>query len=210
MYRPDIRRLLEVEEAAETISRGEVVAFPTETSYGLGARFDAPRALKRIFEIKQRPADKPLLLLISRREHIFLLVRECSPTAERLMERFWPGPLTLLLPALPDLDAALTGATGKVGIRISSHDTAKALVEATGVPITATSANLTGLPPALSPEEVARQLADTGLKWILDGGELVPSPPSTILDCSQEPPILVRQGRIAWREIEQVIGEGGR
>ena len=205
MSPPEPRLLQRVEEAAGAILAGEVVAFPTETSYGLAAAWDLPRPLELIFQMKGRPAGKPLLLLLAHGGQLPMVTSAVPLAARPLMERFWPGPLSLLLPARPGLPWALTGSTGRVGVRISSHPLALELTARVGRPITATSANRAGLPPALSPQEVAEQLGPAGLSLIMDGGTLPPSPPSTIVDVTASPPRLVREGRVEWREIEEAL-----
>ncbi len=196
----------QVQQAAELLKRGKVGSIPTETSYGLAASIRQEEALLRIFGMKRRLKDKPLLVLIS---HISMLEQLTeTPLPKHLLEiakRFWPGPVTLLMPALPHLPYPLTGHTGKIGVRISSNTTATRLVEILGHPVTATSANLSGKPPCFSPEEVMRQLEEDPPDFILDGGVLPPGPPSTILDCTVYPPLPVRTGAISR---EQLIKAG--
>ncbi len=171
-----------VEQAAEVLRHGGVVAFPTETSYGLGAVVDNVRALEYIYEIKKRPQDKPLLVLVDSVERMDGLVSNISHAARKLMDHFWPGPLTILFPAAPGLAWPLHCGTGKIGIRISSNPWAQALVEKLGRPVTATSANVSGMPPAADAQEVAEQLAHPGPDFILDGGPLSHGASSTIVD----------------------------
>ncbi len=159
-----------IERAAQIILRGGVVAFPTETFYGLGADTLNETALRKIFAMKGRAEDKPLLLLIAEMAWVPRLVRRIPPGAERLMEQFWPGPLTLVFEASSELSPFLTGASGKVGLRVSSHAAALALTRAAGRAITATSANLSGEPSASLPAEVLRSLGES-LDAVLDGGK---------------------------------------
>ena len=173
-----------VSKAAEILNRGGVVAFPTETSYGLGASVDNADALQRIYEIKKRPRGKPLLVLIDSVARLDGLVSSIPPAARRLMDHFWPGPLTILFPAASGLAWPLHGGTGKIGVRISSNPWAQALVEKLGRPVTATSANLSGLPPAADAREVERQLASPAPDFILNGGILSHGTCSTIVDVS--------------------------
>jgi len=188
-------------EAAEKIRMGGVVAFPTETGYGLGASILVPEALERIFSIKKRPSYKPLLVLISQTAELDLLVSDVPAAAIPLMDRFWPGPLTLLLPARPDIHNLLTADTGKIGVRISSNPWATELIKKAGVPITATSANLSGQEMSYSAQEVASALASCPPDYILDGGVISPGPPSTIVDITQDPPLIVREGAIPPKDI---------
>ncbi len=196
------RLLTDPAEAAGLLSQGMVGAIPTETAYGLAASLKKEAALERIFSIKKRPRQKPLLLLISDPS----MLEELSPlplstAAEAIIRTFWPGPVTLLLPARPGLPFEVTGGTGKVGVRISSNHMALDLVRISGFPVTATSANLSGQPPCLSPEEVMKQLSADPPDFILDGGTLPPSPPSTIVDCSGDRPVLVRAGVVTVEEL---------
>ncbi len=186
-----------IKRAADTITGGGVVAFPTETSYGIGAAWNIPSALDRVFEIKHRPRSKPLLLLVAEKEWLDLLTARIPSYAKQLMDRFWPGPLTILLPAKPNLPAPITGATGKVAVRISSNPTAFELTKAAGRPITATSANLAGAEPCRSPQEILKQLTAPCPDLVLDDGILPPSPPSTIVDCTGPAPELVRKGALS-------------
>lgn len=198
-----------VEEAARFLRAGGVVAFPTETSYGLAASILSLPALERIFRMKRRPSEKPLLVLVSRVPELMGLTDVIPEEAIPLMDRFWPGPLTILFPALPDLPWPLAGPTGKIGVRISSHPLAQALVTAVGSPITATSANLSGLAPACDPEEIRRQFAGDPPDAILDGGRTTGGPPSTIVDATTSPVLIVRVGAIPEGTIRRVIRERG-
>ncbi len=185
-----------IEQATEIIRGGGVVAFPSETSYGLAASIRHIHALEQIYAIKRRARNKPLLVLISDPSQLDLLVSQIPSIAPSLIRRFWPGPLTLLFPARPGLPWPLCGDTKKVGIRISSHPWAQALVRALGDPMTATSANLSGHPPGCTAREVLDQLRSPGPDYILDGGLTSGGAPSTILDISISPPHIVRKGAI--------------
>jgi len=190
----------EISRASQMILQGNVVAFPTETFYGLGADALHVPALQKIFQIKGREEDKPLLLLIADRNWLPKWAETITPLAERLMERFWPGPLTLVFAACPYLPSLLTANTGKIGLRISSHPVAQALVQAVGRAITATSANLSGHPGASSADEVSRVLG-TRIEAILDGGKTAGGLGSTVLDVSSASPKILRQGAITQEEL---------
>ncbi len=205
LTREDTKR---VEQALDSLLEGGVVAFPTETSYGLGAAVDDRRALERIYEIKKRPAEKPLLVIVDSRERMAGLVTKIPPAAIRLMEKFWPGPLTILFPAAQGLPWPLHCGTGRVGIRVSSNPWAHALSSALNKPLTATSANLSGRLPAVSAREVEEQLVSPAPDFILDGGRLNQGACSTIVDVTPEdgaeaehPIRLIRKGVIAPEEI---------
>jgi L-threonylcarbamoyladenylate synthase len=159
------------------LSRGEIVAFPTESSYGLGVNALSLHALDRLFARKGREPGKPPPILISDEAMLKLLVAEVPPRAQELMARFWPGPLTLVLPARPGLPEPLVS-EGGVGVRRSPHPLADALVAAFGGPVTATSANLSGRPAALTAAEVVAAFGDA--LHLLDGGDAPGAPPSTV------------------------------
>jgi len=183
-----------VKRAVSILKKGGVIAFPTETSYGLGASISTDKALERIYEIKKRPKEKPLLVIISSLEQLDYLAEDITPAAQALIAKFWPGPLTLLLKARHGLHWALTGSTGKVGVRLSSHPWATAIVSSLGIPITATSCNLAGAPPANTPEEVAKRLKYYPLDYICPAGPTPGGPPSTIVDTTVSPPMIIRAG----------------
>jgi L-threonylcarbamoyladenylate synthase len=196
-----------IEKSAQIILQGGVVSFPTETFYGLAVDPLNERALQKIFQIKGREESRPLLLLIGDRTWVPGIARKISPLAERLMEKFWPGPLTLVLGALPHLPALITANTGKVGLRVSSHPVARALALAAGRAITGTSANLSGRPSLLSAQEVFRALG-RNLDAILDGGNTVGGLGSTVLDVSGVLPRIIREGVISREELSPFIGKG--
>jgi L-threonylcarbamoyladenylate synthase len=189
-----------IEKASQIILRGGVVAFPTETFYGLGADVLDLEALQKVFQIKRREENKPLLLLVADQTWLPELVKEIPPVAGKLMEKFWPGPLTLVFQASPHLPSVLTANTGRVGLRISSHPVAQALVQAVGRAITATSANVTGQPSASLASEVSHALGK-GVDAILDGGKTAGGVGSTVLDVSGVLPKIIRQGTVSPTEL---------
>ncbi len=191
----------QIDEAARLIKSGKVCVIPTETAYGLAASIECEDALKRIYLIKKRPFNKPLLLLISDLEQAPVNMRKIPPYVYTLIDKFWPGPLTLLLPAYEGVSPFLTGDTGKVGVRMSSHDITHELVKRVGRPITGTSANLSGRGLTKTVEEVKAQLKDPSPDFYLDAGEIPPGPPSTILDCTEQGPLIIRQGAISQEDI---------
>lgn len=187
-------------KAGQLILGGKVVAFPTETFYGLGADALDVQALQKIFRIKGREENKPLLLLVADRTWLPGLVKRISPRAERLMERFWPGPLTLVFEAAAHLPSIITAHTGKVGLRISSHPAAQVLVQVVGRAITATSANVSGQPSVSLAGEVFQALGKK-IDAILDGGKTVGGLGSTVVDVSGVSPKIIRQGAIPQAEL---------
>jgi L-threonylcarbamoyladenylate synthase len=198
-----------IEEAARIILQGGVVAFPTETFYGLAADALNERAPQKIFQIKGREENKPLLLLVADRSWVPGLVRKISPLAERLMEKFWPGPLTLVFEASPHLPAILTANTGKVGLRISTHSVARSLVQAVGRAITGTSANLSGQPSVSTAEEVFQALGSSKLDAILDGGKTAGGLGSTVVDVSGISTQVIREGVISRRGLARFLRKDG-
>lgn len=174
---------------------GELVAFPTETFYGLGVNALDSRAVARVFAVKGRPESKPLLVLVDSVKMAESLTPEVSDLARRLMATHWPGPLTLVFKAAPELPAELTAGTGTVGIRMPSHPVALGLVRAARLPVTAPSANPSGAEPPITARAV-RQYFEGKIHLILDGGPTPGGPPSTVLDVSVSPPRLVRAGAI--------------
>jgi len=182
-------------EAAAVIRRGGIALYPTETFYGLGVLFNNEEALVRLFAAKGRRETKPVLLLIENSMELEKLTPEIIPEALALAERWWPGPLTMLFRALPNLSPYLTGDEGKIGCRISSHPLAQRLVELVGEPITSTSANLAGAPSATRIADISPGLLDL-VDVIIDAGETPGGPASTLLDVSAHPFIVLREGAI--------------
>ncbi len=192
--------------ASRIILRGGVVAFPSETFYGLGADAGNVRALEKVFQAKGREQHKPLLLLVADRTWVSGLVNEIPAVAESLMERFWPGPLTLIFEASPRLSPLLTGGTGRVGLRISSHPVAQALVRKVGKAITGTSANLSGQRSASLAAEVLRAMGG-GIDAILDGGQTAGGLGSTLLDVTGERLQIIRRGAIPRSQLTGFLGQ---
>lgn len=196
-----------IKQASQLILQGGVVAFPTETFYGLGADAGDVVAVQKVFQIKGREENKPLLLLVAGRTWVQDLVKKISPAAEALIERFWPGPLTLVFEASAHLPPILTANTGKVGLRVSSHPVTQALVQAVGRAITGTSANLSG---QASPSLAAQVSQALGKKVdaILDGGKTAGGLGSTVLDVSAVLPKIIRQGAISQEELAPFLEAG--
>ncbi len=189
-----------IEAAARLVRRGGVVAFPTETSYGLGVDPYNPAALARLFAAKGRPPDKPVLVLVASEAMLAGLVRDVPLPYRPLMARFWPGPLTLVFPARPGLPRLLTGGTGTIGVRISSHPLAGALVAAVGGPVTATSANRSGLAPARSVAAVRDQLQDA-IDGVVDGGASPSASVSSIVAIHGGELRCVREGAVPFTAV---------
>lgn len=177
------------------LNTGGIAAYPTETFYGLGARFDHAHALNRIYALKHRPQDKALPVIIANRHQLALLAETVPVTAEVLIERFWPGPLTLILPARSSLTEGIVYEQ-KIAVRIPGPSFALELVHAAGFPITSTSANPSGMPPARNIAMITGYFAH-GIDLIVNGGETVSLTPSTIIDLCGEIPRIVREGAIS-------------
>ena len=194
------------EETARVLRRSGVIAMPTETFYALGASVQDDVALRRVCVIKGRPQGKPLLALIADRAQLTALVDEVTSAATTLMERFWPGPLTLIFPASLLLPEALTAGTGSVGVRQPAHAGLASLLRHVG-PLTGTSANRSGEPPARTAEEVQTTLGSE-VDLILDGGSTTGGLPSTIVD-TVGPLRLLREGPISRQQIEAALSMVG-
>ena len=190
--------------AVEVLRAGGVVAIPTDTLYGLAASaFDAD-AVQKIFEIKGRDRGIALPLLLGDKEDVSLYASPVPAAAWRLIERFWPGPLTIVLPRTDRVPEDVTGGRSTVALRVPDHPVPRLLARRLGTPITGTSANLSGAEPARSAAGVARQLG-VMLDMVFDGGTLPESTPSTIVDLAVSPPRVVRSGAISEHELAGVI-----
>jgi len=193
-----------VDEAVSHLYKGNIVSFPTETYYGLGVDPFCKESVRKIFTIKNRPLDKALLLLISSEEMLGEIVSCIPDVFTPLMEKFWPGPLTLLFPAGKHIDSLLTGGTGNIGVRISSHRLAFHLCNKWNRAVTATSANVTGQNPASKAYEV-RKIFSTSVDYVLDGGQTEGRSGSTIIGYEQDRIKLVRSGPITLNQIKKVL-----
>lgn len=184
-----------LQEAVSSLRQGKLVAFPTETFYGLGANAMDPEAVARVFRVKGRSESKPLLILVDSERMAESLAREVSDGARRLVAAYWPGPLTLVFRASRELPPALGAGTGTVGMRMPGHPVALALVRAAGFPVTAPSANPSGEEPPTTAGAV-RRFFEGKVDLILDGGPTTGGRPSTVLDLSVSPPRLIRHGAV--------------
>ena len=192
-----------LEQILSFLRAGGVIAFPTDTAYGLGADPFNDGAVRRIFEIKGRPETKPILLLVSSMEMANRVVT-LSEKAVALAERFWPGPLTMVLPARDTVSSGITAGTGTVGIRWADAPFAQRLLTAFDRPITATSANLAGRPSTVTIAEVREQLGES-LDLVVDGGTLPARGGSTLIDLTAIPARLLREGPIPEAELSDVL-----
>ncbi|MBN2568491.1 MAG: threonylcarbamoyl-AMP synthase, partial [Deltaproteobacteria bacterium] len=184
-----------IHRAVEILRAGGVIAYPTETLYGLAADARNKEAIERIFAIKGRDFDKPIPLIIGNREALSTLVSEVSERSAGLINLFWPGPLTLIFHASERISDRLTAGTGKIGIRLSSHQIAWSLATVLHGAITATSANISGESGISSPEGVSHTMGNH-IDALIDGGVTAGGPGSTVLDVTCDPPVVLRDGAI--------------
>jgi L-threonylcarbamoyladenylate synthase len=195
----------QIERAVEIVRQGGLVAFPTETVYGLGADASNPQAMKKLYAVKRRPADHPVIVHFASVEDAFAWAREVPGAARKLAERFWPGPLTLILKRSARAADFVTGGQDAVGLRVPSHPVARELLKCFGKGIAAPSANRFGL---VSPTTAAHVREDLGsdVDLVLEGGASEVGIESTILDLSGARPVLLRPGRISKEELQAVLG----
>lgn len=195
------------ERARQIVEGGGVIAFRTDTFYGLGVNPLDPFALERLNELKGREG-KPILLLISRKSAAERFITDENEAFRHLAEKFWPGALTLVAKARAELPQTLTAGTGTIGVRLPDDEEARALVDACGGALTATSANPAGRTPASEASEVAAYLA-RGLDLIIDGGSARTDQPSTVLDTSRTPALLIREGVVKRETLAASLEEIG-
>jgi L-threonylcarbamoyladenylate synthase len=192
-----------VARAARVLAAGGIVVYPTETLYALGADACNLAALRRLVELKGREAGKPVAVLIDGTDMLRDLAAEIPPEAEALMRRFWPGPLTLVLRARSSVSPVLTGGGDGIGVRLSSHPLAAALVRALGRPVTAPSANPAGMPPPVRVDQ-ARAYFGTRVDFYLDGGQLRGEPASTVVDIRAGLEV-IRQGAVPTEDLRAAL-----
>jgi L-threonylcarbamoyladenylate synthase len=189
-----------ISRAAKAVAGGGVIIFPTRGLYGLGADAFNPGAVRRIFQIKGRPPNKPLLVLISDPAEVSRLTAAIGPAARHLMRCFWPGGVTFVLPARKELAVELTGGGNKIGVRQTAHPVAAALVQTVGSPMTGTSANISGAGGCAQVSEIDPALIEA-VDLVLDCGALAGGPGSTVVDVSTAAPVVLRQGAVEGRRI---------
>jgi L-threonylcarbamoyladenylate synthase len=190
--------------AAAVIKDGGVVAFRTDTFYGLAVDPFNTSAVQRLKSAKGRDDAKPILLLISDQSQLARLVAQRTPTFDKAVESFWPGPITLVINAVGNLPVEITAGTGTVGLRLPSESSVRNFVYDCGGALTATSANVSGKPPARNAVEVAAQL-DERIDLIVDAGEVTVTEPSTVLDVTHEPAKLIREGALSRATISAIL-----
>jgi L-threonylcarbamoyladenylate synthase len=195
--------MFRLEDGIAALQAGELIVYPTETFYAIGADAFSSIALRRLFEVKGREPGRPVGLIAADTAMAFSVAREVPTDARRLADAFWPGPLTLVLPARDDIAPELAGADG-VGVRVSPNPVARALSGGIGRPITATSANLSGETPASTLEQARSGLGEK-VKVYLEGGKLMASAPSTVVAVNQSGWKMVRLGAISERQLAMAL-----
>jgi L-threonylcarbamoyladenylate synthase len=195
----------QVELGVSILKQGGLVAFPTDTVYGLGARANIPQAVERVYRVKERPPNMALPLLLADMSQISEVAEPVPPIAWLLASKFLPGALTIVLPKSRSVPDIITAGGVTVAIRIPAHPVPVALVRSLGMPIVGTSANLSGKPSALTADEVYSQFGDK-VDLVIDGGKCPGGRESTIIDVTGEVPIILREGAISQEELRQVCG----
>lgn len=198
-----------ITEACSFLKAGEVVAFPTETVYGLGADATSESAVSKIFEAKGRPSDNPLIVHVANRKQLGGIVSDYPEYVEKLIDVFSPGPITYVLPSNYTVAANVSAGLDTVGVRIPNHPAAKALLEKCQLPIAAPSANKSGKPSPTKAVHVLDDL-DGKIHAVLDGGSATVGLESTVVDCTGQYPVILRLGQITQEEIRQVVGNAER
>ncbi len=199
--RPDQRL---IDEAADIVNRGGIVIFPTRTLYGMGADALNQDAVSRVFCAKQRAENNPLSVLVSSIDAVALLAADIPDVALRLMRNFWPGRLTIVFSARPEVPAGLTAGSGKIGIRVPEHPVAIRLVASLKCPLTATSANISGHAGASRVNALPEKLLGQADR-VLDAGELSGGTGSTVVDITVHPPAILREGTVSAEELFDVL-----
>ena len=189
-----------IKEAAGVVERGGVIVFPTRCLYGLGADAMNPDAVERIIEIKQRPKENPILVLVDSKNQLEKLVQKIPPPADAIMAAFWPGKVTLVFEARDTLPGLLTAQTGKIGVRLAGHPITAALLQQVKGPVTGTSANLSGSPGCYRLPDLDPQIGGQ-VDLVLDAGTLKGGVGSTVVDVTQEPPRILREGELTASQI---------
>ncbi|MCT4592754.1 MAG: L-threonylcarbamoyladenylate synthase [Anaeromicrobium sp.] len=194
----------ELEESAKILNEGGTVAFPTETVYGIGANALEEEAVKKIFEAKGRPSDNPLIVHISKEDQLKELAKDINKNAQLLIEKFWPGPLTIILNKRDKVPNCTTGGLNTVAIRMPSHRLARKLIGLSKVPVAAPSANISGKPSPTKGEHVVKDLKNR-VDGIICGGHVQIGLESTVIDATGEVPIILRPGGVTKEEIEEAL-----
>lgn len=192
-------------EAAEVLRGGGLVAYPTDTLYGLGANAFDGKAVKKVFEAKRRSRDSPLPVLVSSMSQVKAISSEVNDETKTLISRFWPGPLTVIVKASKELPHEVTACTGKVGVRMPDNRVALSLITSLGLPVTGASANISGKVSPISAEDVISELGDE-IDVVIDGGSDLLGIESTVVDATGPEPLIVREGAVLKEDLEEALG----
>lgn len=193
-----------IARAADILAGGGIIAYPTETFYGLGADATNEKAIEKIFAAKGRNFKNPISLIIGKPDDIHPLVKDIPVSAKKLMDAFWPGALTIVFQASDKISPLLTAGSGKIGLRVSSHPLALKIVQKLKKPLTATSANQSGAPECSDASDVIVQIGDK-IDAIVNGGQTEGGKASTLVDITCDPPVILREGVISKKTIEKCI-----
>ena len=196
---------LKIEEAAQIIKNGGLVVFPTETVYGIGANGLNPEAVEKIYTAKGRKQNKPLILLVSNKKMLDQIVEEINEVEAKLIEAFWPGPLTIVFKRKPCVPSVVTGGQDTVGVRLTSGEIALKLIEASGCPIAAPSANISGKPSGTAVEDIFNDFKDK-VDCFIDTGRIKDALESTVVRVIDGVPTILRPGKITAEQIKEVVG----
>jgi len=194
----------DIAQAVDVLRQGGIVAFPTDTVYGVGADVRQPEAIAALYEVKERPLSKAIPVLLARAEDLCSVAREVPKSAWRLAEQFWPGALTLVVRRSPSLPSILTAGGSTVAVRVPDHPVVRALIEGLGAPLAATSANISGQPSSVTADDVLAQLGGR-IALILDGGPCPGGRSSTVVDLTTTPPRVLRPGPISAEQIRAAL-----
>lgn len=196
-----------ISEVVDSLKKGGICAYPTETFYGLGVDVTNEQAIRRLFDVKRRDYSNPVAVIVSDQSMLATIVSEVPDKALVLMDVFWPGPLTILFHTNHKISKQLTTNTGKIGIRVSSHPVANALVKKLGRPLTTTSANLSGFPPSSKISHLKSYFQDK-IDLMIDCGNLAPSRGSTVVDVTEDKLTIIREGMIRSDVLFKYFEEG--
>jgi L-threonylcarbamoyladenylate synthase len=195
-----------IERAVEALIDGELIVIPTDTVYGLAASYGQPDAIARVYQVKRRPPERPIALLVDRYEQVEWVATEVSAVALRFMEAFWPGGLTLVLPGRPDVPGIVTAGGSTVAVRMPDHPVPRSIARALGLPLPTTSANRSGQP---SPTDAgqARTELNGDVALILNGGKTRGGVDSTVVDLTKTPPVVLRAGAVSMEDLRSVVAD---
>lgn len=199
---PDIKK---IDEVVKILKKGGIIAFPTDTFYGLGVDAANDDAVKRIYSVKERDYDKPILILMDNKDKVSKYVKDIPQIAKKLIDKFWPGPLTIIFYASSAVSQSLLGKGNKIGIRIPNNPLTLLFLKTADRPVTATSANMSGEPSPAEPKEIKENLCKK-IGIILDAGRTTGIKESTVIDVTELSPICIREGMITIKEIEDFLG----